>query len=256
MTIMTATSSYIQNAAATTTTLFDDVLVNVGMHIYHYLMPRELLALGSCNHELWNNIIRDKLLQICMYHLLPLRLGVRTNYLAVFHEVSKFEDREELVEYVLDKTVAAGLVIDGTATVEESRNWAREELLNGVVHAPVSGKFIYDLSIECNYHALIGKNNALSWVKYILDRNALLPSHVDGRRKYWFFWDWLNFISSYSNDVSFGVWRWTCKGHPKIRPIAGVGVTFTIPNDGRFGDGDAAKRLNATTLEIRLTRLY
>jgi hypothetical protein len=111
-----------------TTVLFNDVVDNVGMQIYYYLWPRELLALGLCNHELWNKVISDKLLQICMYHVLPLRLG-KTNYLADFHEASKFINRTELVEYVLDKTMDAGIVFDPYTTVEESQHWARDQLL-------------------------------------------------------------------------------------------------------------------------------
>ena len=228
------------------------------MQIYYYLWPRELLALGLCNHELWNKVISDKLLQICMYHVLPLRLG-KTNYLADFHEASKFINRTELVEYVLDKTMDAGLVFDPYTTVEESQHWARDQLLQQggrVVHRKVSGTlFAYKLSIECNHDTLIEKIRALNWVKYILDRDTLLSKQDDGRKMYRFIWDWFNFIASNRNDVTFGVWRWTCKGHTKIRPIAGVGVTFTIPYDGRYSDVDAARRLN-TTLEIRMTRLY
>ena len=224
--------------------------------MYYYLWPRELFALGLCNHDLWNKVISDKLLQLCMYHLLPLRLG-KTNYLADFHDESKFVNRTELVEYVLDKTMDAGLMIDKTTSVEESQCIVRQGLLiGGAVTFPVSGTlFTYKLSIECSHDTLLEKNHALNWVKYILDRDALLSKYDDGWKTYRFIWDWLNFIGSYRNDVTFGVWRWTCKGHTKIRPIAGVGVTFTIPNDGRCSDVDAANRLN-TRLEIRMTRLY
>ena len=123
-------------------------------------------------------------------------------------------------------------------------------------HRKVSGTlFAYKLSIECNHDTLIEKIRALNWVKYILDRDTLLSKQDDGRKMYRFIWDWFNFIASNRNDVTFGVWRWTCKGHTKIRPIAGVGVTFTIPYDGQCSDVDAARSLN-TTLEIRMTRLY
>lgn len=161
------------------------------------------------------------------------------------------------MEYLLDNTMDAGLVFDPDTTAEESQDWARDQLLQGgIVHKKVFATlFVYKLLIEWNHDNLLEKNHALNWAKYILDRDTISILD-DGRKTFRFIWNWLNYLASYSNGVFFGVWRWTCKGNTKIRPIAGVWVTFTIPNnDGRCGNRDAAKRLN-TTLKTRMTRFY
>ena len=108
--------------------LLQDILLgSICLHIYQYLHPKDLSSLlATCNHELWNDIVvRHKIATICMSHL-PLQIGIGTNYIADFVEGISFHNQEDLLDFILDKTEVANLLFDGTTTIEESRNRARE----------------------------------------------------------------------------------------------------------------------------------
>ena len=238
-------------------TVFQDVLEKAGMHIYYYLQPKELFSFVICCHNLWNDIIHDKLAMICKYHLLPLQLGVGTNYLAEIRERSSFSDKATLLEHVLDKAENAGLVLADTKTVDASRIRARDVLVLGDVNTStakfcalnrgdeIKSSSLLPITVECYYQRRTEKNSAISWVEYILDRDACKNKNCRDRTAYLFIKEWLNFLFSYRDDISFGMWRWSCK-HPKLNGhgIAGVGVTTNIANGGD------------DNLEIRLTRFY
>eukprot|EP00571_Detonula_confervacea_P017241 CAMPEP_0172312046 /NCGR_PEP_ID=MMETSP1058-20130122/16472_1 /TAXON_ID=83371 /ORGANISM="Detonula confervacea, Strain CCMP 353" /LENGTH=245 /DNA_ID=CAMNT_0013025391 /DNA_START=118 /DNA_END=855 /DNA_ORIENTATION=- len=235
---------------------FQDVLENVGMNIYYYLHPKDLFSFGSCSRQLWNDIIHNKLAKICMHHL-PLHLGVGTNYLAEFCKGHSFSDKAELLEYVLDKTEAAKLMIVDTNTMEESRSRAREVLLGddnkstAKFYAPNRNDSNNLLShplqctVECHYQNVIEKCSAMSWVKYILDRDAFKKNRKD-KDTCQFIKAWLDFLFSQRN-IDFGMWRWSCKhGNLNGHGIAGVGVMLiTVDSEG----------IN-NTMEIRLARKY
>lgn len=248
--------------------VFQDVLENAGMHIYYFLQPKELFSFGICSRKLWNDIIHDKLAMVCKYHLLPLQLGARTNYLAEFRERISFSDKAALLEHVLDKVEAAGLVLADTTTMDESRSRAREVLVLGDGNTStakfcalnrgdeIKSSSLLPITVECHYQHSIEKDSAISWVEYILDRDACKNKNGSDRLTYQFIKEWLDFLFSCRPDGSFGMWRWSCK-HPKLNGhgIAGVGVTRTITNDEcSGGDDDYAENTNA--LEIRLTRIH
>ena len=239
-------------------TVFQDVLEKAGMHIYCCLQPKELFSFGMCCHKLWNDIIHNKLAMTCKYHLLPLQLGVGTNYLAEIRERSSFSDKTSLLEHVLDKAENAGLVLADTTTVDESRSRARDVLVLGDINTStakfcalnrgdeIKSRSLLPITVECHYQRRIEKNSAFSWVEYILDRDACKNKNGRDRKTYLFIKVWLDFLFSYRDDASFGMWRWSCK-HPKLNGhgIAGVGVTRTIIANG-----------GVDNLEIRLTRIY
>jgi hypothetical protein len=105
-----------------------------GCTFYYYLQPKELFSLGICSHKLWTEIIHNKLAMVCKYHLLPLQLGVGTNYLAEFYERISFTDKATLLEHVLDKAETAGLVLTNTTTMDKSWSRARDTLVLGNVN--------------------------------------------------------------------------------------------------------------------------
>ena len=228
--------------------MLQDISENVGMQIYLFLHPKDLLHFSLCSRHFWNDIARNKLAQICGYHL-PLQLGVGTNYFAEFREEHSFSSKAELLEYVLDKAEAAGLLLVDAASIEESRSMAREMLL-GDNDTKSTAKFYHNtilppITVECHYDGRIGKDSATSWANYISDRDACRQNKKD-RGTYKIIKAWLDFLFSQRN-IDYGIWRWSCKhrtlnGHG----IAGVGVMIMTTSSGGTND----------TLEVRLTRKY
>lgn len=245
----------------------EEILVNVGLQIYCYLHPKDLLSFSLCNREyLWNDIIRDKLFKICSMHHLPLNLGVGTNYLAEFKEGCSFLDKAHLLDFVLDMTERADLLLVDTVSMDESRMGAREALLGDDNSDNSTLKFYSNssnnnnsmernitITVDCHYQSTTNKDSAISWTKYILDRDACKRSIKDKKTQR-LIWAWLNMMFAQSNNsnistVSFGLWRWTCK-HQKLngQGIAGVGVLFMKT--------DSNENTNDEYLELRLTRQY
>ena len=250
--------------------LLQDILLgSICLHIYQYLHPKDLSSLlATCNHELWNDIVvRHKIATICMSHL-PLQIGIGTNYIADFVEGISFHSQEDLLDFILDKTEVANLLFDGTTTIEESRSRAREMLLPTIrcQHARFyTPNDMFSTTIECHYQWGIEKSSALSWVKYILNRDAC-KKNVRDRETNQLIGDWLKFLfallhSSRTNNnlVTFGMWRWSCK-NPNLygHGIAGVGVMIDIQQQQQQQQQSSGHDNSTTshTFEVRLTRNY
>jgi len=249
--------------------MIDEVVDTIGIQLYQYLHPKDLFYLSICNHKLYNDIVHKKLAEICISHL-PLQLGKGTNYLGTFKEGASSGSKEELLEFVLDKTEAADIVIKGTSTFEESRHKTRENIID---NSDTSGRFyprgnptyIIPIIIECKYEWSTENSVASSWVDHILNRSTFrgdkkkyVPFRKD-KKTYAIIKSWLDFLfaiqnsNRYENMISFGMWSWKCN-HPKLKGqgIAGMGVMMNIQHQN--GNGEEGN--NDKIVEISFTRSY
>ena len=123
---------------------------------------------------------------------------------------------------------------------------------------------MFSTTIECHYQWGIEKSSALSWVKYILNRDAC-KKNVRDRETNQLIGDWLKFLfallhSSRTNNnlVTFGMWRWSCK-NPNLygHGIAGVGVMIDIQQQQQQQQSSGHDNSTTShTFEVRLTRNY
>ena len=254
--------------------MIDEVVDTIGIQIYQYLHPKDLFFLSICNHKLYNDIVHQKLAEICISHL-PLHLGKGTNYLGTFREGTSFGSKEELLEFVLDKKEEADILLQGTTTVEESRRLAREKILDytatpgysphwcfyaprgtssskggGVVRRMdisaigVPPPLIMPTTIDCHYDWEAGHRVASNWVDQIMDRSTFRKD----KETYALIKSWIDFLFAIRNtNIWFGTWRWSCK-HSKLngRGIAGSGVMISIQH----------QRNSRKIVEITFTRSY
>ena len=258
--------------------MIDEVVDTIGIQIYQYLHPKDLFFLSICNHKLYNDIVHKKLAEICISHL-PLHLGAGTNYLGTFREGTSFGSKEELLEFVLDKTEEADLLLQGTTTVEESRRLAREKILDYTATPGYSPHWCFyprgtssskggvvrriDISaigipppmtlpttIDCHYDwEGVGNRVASNWVDQIMNRSTFRKD----KETHALIKSWLNFLfaiqitNRHESNIWFGTWRWSCK-HSKLngQGIAGSGVMISIQQ----------QRNSRKIVEISFTRSY
>jgi len=244
--------------------VFQDVLETVGMQVYYHLHPEDLFRLGLCGRHFWDEISRGST-RILAQHL-PLRLGVGTNYLVEFREGRSFSCKGDVAEHVLDKAEAAGLLMFGTASAEESRRLGTRSLAVGPARTNTSKFYSRSESIlnpnnrqtttvECSYISSTGSAVAASWASYILNRDACKRTTED-RETYRFVKAWLDFLSS-QRSTTLRKWSWSCK-HQALngRGIAGAGVIIRRATSEEATSSEEENIAAVHTLEVRLTRIY
>ena len=260
------------------------LLETVGIEVVAcYLHPSDLLSIGLTSSQLHDAIlVPNVLIQLCIQHHLPIKLGVSTNYLVEFIEShptitnnSRHRSKRELVTYVLKKLHSSQLLLVDTNSVQESEERAKKLFIDED-KSSVSCYAASDdhrqqttttattttATVECHFQSNATNNFAIAWIDYILNRDACKRYGKDVANNK-FIRDWLMLIlASLSlqqqqhqqrtenvNSNNIQIWRWGCK-HSNLsgKGVSGVGVMISSSMD--------ASELQHLQIVLRLTRLY
>ena len=246
-----------------------------------HLHPRDLASLGACCRGLRDAVRRD-LFRTCGRQL-PLTLGASggSNYHVEFVRGGSFASKSDLIDHCVRLTREVNLLHMGAVSFDRAKSrGARdldqsEEMARRSFGEHDSAVFVSPRSeeksarvtctVECSYmDRLGGRESILSWMRYVIDRDACRRTNGD-KERYGVIKSWITLLTQGTppgegedahNDVEAGLWRWTCKHRDLYgKGIAGVGVTLFKPRD-EVQEARDGRRTEEDVLELRLTRLY
>ena len=222
-----------------TTATVTNVLDAIGIEIYKYLHPYELLHFSLSNHHIHEEVSKG-IIQACLRQLPPNFGSQGVDHCITFNNRHTFHKKEELLDHLLDKIRIAELKLVGSEdeTVEESLIRARDVLSDQAgakffsynddypPHLPRERTLEYT---SAGYHyENDNKKLASSRSKYILSRMAMegkqMTKHLPIVKT------WMDYILAQRHVVA-GTWFWSCR-HRNLdfQGVEGKGVSILSPN--------------------------
>lgn len=226
-----------ETVTATITTTIANVLDSIGIEIYKFLYPKDLLFFSLASHHVFDEVSRG-LIQTCLRQLPPNFGSHGIDHSISFNDRHSFPTKKKLLDHLLEKVKIAELklVVGGNEnqTMEDSLSKARE-----VFNDQVGAKFVsYDSELPDHLRASFctagyhyeqdNKGLATSRSKYILSRMSmereLMSKHTSTVKA------WIDYILSQKHIVA-GTWFWSCR-HRNLdfRGVEGKGVMISSPD--------------------------
>ncbi|EJK70481.1 hypothetical protein THAOC_08157, partial [Thalassiosira oceanica] len=235
---------------------FDD-LGDASLVVCAHLHPRDLASLGACCRGLRSSV-RRCLFRTCGRQL-PLTLGASggSNYLVEFARDCSFASKSDLIDHCVRLTREVNLLHMGAVSFDRAKSRGAsdqdqsEEMARRSFGEQDSAVFVSPRSeersvrvtctVECSYMARLGgRESTLSWMRYVIDRDACRKTIAD-KERHEVIKSWIALLTRNTppgegddgdNDVEAGLWRWTCKHRDLYgKGIAGVGVTLSKRRD-------------------------
>lgn len=211
-----------------------NVLDAIGIEVYKYLLPKDLLSFSFANHRIFDEVSKG-LIQTCLRQLPPNFACSGMDHSIAFSDRHSFPEKDSLREHLLNKIETAELKLVGTEeeTMEESLTRAREILSvkKGAKFYSHKSTLPDHLQLEFTsagyHHEKDNKEVAASRSEYILSRMAMegedVSKHIPTVKT------WIDYILS-QNHIVAGTWFWSCR-HRNLdfQGVEGKGVMISSP---------------------------